>query len=215
MANTTNITSTDVKVIYSNKTIVITKKFAQKIGNPLSKEFNDFMELRERLSDFEVVVRETAKRTKRKTLKGLNYSFMEQYIARHDSELYNSSSDSLTMDEEDYKSLCKEITYDELARNGNNLIGEKVRIKGQIIQVSYDEGIGKSEYRVATKEDEFGLWFDDVVYLFYDHSDNAKLLEDDIITIYGEISGDYTYESVGGGNITIPSIAGVYVDLQN
>ena len=86
MANTTNITSTDVKVIYSNKTIVITKKFAQKIGNPLSKEFNDFMELRERLSDFEVVVRETAKRTKRKTLKGLNYSFMEQYIARHDDE---------------------------------------------------------------------------------------------------------------------------------
>ena len=134
---------------------------------------------------------------------------------RQDSELYSSSSDSLTMDEEDYKSLCKEITYDELARNGNNLIGEKVRIKGQIIQVSYDEGIGSSEYRVATKEDEFGLWFDDVVYLFYDHSDNAKLLEDDIITIYGEISGDYTYESVGGGSITIPSIAGVYVDLQN
>ena len=80
------INSTDVKVIYSNKTIVITKKFAQKIGNPLSREFKDFMELRNMLSDFEVVVRATAKRTKRETHKGLNYDFMKQYIARHDDE---------------------------------------------------------------------------------------------------------------------------------
>lgn len=81
-----SINSTDVKVIYTNKTIVITKKFAQKIGNPLSREFNDFMELRNTLSDFEVVVRATSKRAKKETLKGLNYDFMKQYIARHDDE---------------------------------------------------------------------------------------------------------------------------------
>lgn len=101
MANTTNITSTDVKVIYSNKTIVITKKFAQKIGNPLSKEFTAFMELREKLSDFEVVVKATAKRTKRETLKGLNYSFMEQYIARHDDESVMSEFKRMTVKNED------------------------------------------------------------------------------------------------------------------
>lgn len=85
MTNTT-INTTDVRVNYSTKTIVITKKFAKVISNPFTEEFKAFMELRERLSDFEVVVKATAKRTKRETLKGLNYSFMEQYIARHDDE---------------------------------------------------------------------------------------------------------------------------------
>ena len=80
------INTTDVRVIYNTKTIVITKKFAKKIENPLSEEFNEFMEIRERLSDFEVVVKASSKRTKKDSLKGLNYDFMKQYIERHDDE---------------------------------------------------------------------------------------------------------------------------------
>ena len=80
------INTTDVRVNYSNKTIVITKKFAKKIENPLSDEFNEFMGLCGKLAGFEVVVKASVKRTKKDTLKGLNYDFMRQYIERHDDE---------------------------------------------------------------------------------------------------------------------------------
>lgn len=83
---TTTINTTDVRVNYNNKTIVITKKFSKKIENPISKEFEEFMNLRERLADFEVIVKTSSKRTKKDSLKGLNYEFMKQYIARHDDE---------------------------------------------------------------------------------------------------------------------------------
>ena len=79
------IKSTDVRVIYSNNTIVITKKFSKKIGNPLSKEFEEFMELRNTLPEFKVVVKDSPKKSsKRDSMKGLNYNFMRQYIERHD-----------------------------------------------------------------------------------------------------------------------------------
>ena len=87
------INTTDVRVNYNTKTIVITKKFAKKIGNPLSEEFAEFMELRKMLSDFEVEVKESPKKSsKRETLKGLNYEFMKQYIARHDEDGENMKS---------------------------------------------------------------------------------------------------------------------------
>ena len=89
---TTTINTTDVRVNYNNKTIVITKKFSKKIENPISKEFEEFMNLRERLADFEVIVKASSKRTKKDSLKGLNYDFMKQYIARHDEDGENMRS---------------------------------------------------------------------------------------------------------------------------
>ena len=89
----TNITSTDVRVNYNNSTIVITKKFSKKIANPLSEEFKEFMELRNMLPEYKVVVKDSPKKSsKRETLKGLNYDFMKQYIARHDEDGENMKS---------------------------------------------------------------------------------------------------------------------------
>ena len=75
----------DAKINFNNNTIEITKAFAKRAANPTSEEFKELMELRKSLAGFEVVVKASAKRTSKKdTLKGLNYEFMKQYIARHD-----------------------------------------------------------------------------------------------------------------------------------
>ena len=76
----------DAKVNFNNNTIEITKAFAKKAANPMSAEFKELMELRNNLEGFEVVVKASVKRTKKDTLKGLNYDFMRQYIERHDDE---------------------------------------------------------------------------------------------------------------------------------
>ena len=83
----TKMMNRDAKINFNNNTIEITKAFAKKAANPMSEEFKELMELRKSLVGYEVVVKASAKRTiKKDTLKGLNYSFMEQYIARHDDE---------------------------------------------------------------------------------------------------------------------------------
>ena len=76
----------DAKVNFNNNTIEITKAFAKKAANPMSAEFKELMKLRSNLAGFEVVVKTSVKRTKKDTLKGLNYDFMRQYIERHDDE---------------------------------------------------------------------------------------------------------------------------------
>ena len=75
----------DAKVNFNTNTIEITKAFAKKASDPMSKEFKELMDLRNNLTGFEVVVKTSVKR-KKDSLKGLNYNFMEQYIARHDNE---------------------------------------------------------------------------------------------------------------------------------
>ena len=80
------MTNRNAKVNFNNNTIEITKAFAKKAANPMSAEFKELMELRNNLEGFEVVVKASVKRTKKDTLKGLNYDFMRQYIERHDDE---------------------------------------------------------------------------------------------------------------------------------
>ena len=130
---------------------------------------------------------------------------------------HDVSDDAITMTEEDYKASCEEISYDELARNADNMIGKKVAFTGEVLQVSLDAETIESEYRVSvTKDPDYG-WYtaDDVVYLFYNIEDNGRILEGDNITFYGEVVGLYTYTSVGGANITIPAVKAVYVSLNN
>ena len=81
------MTKRSFRIDFNNNTIVLTKAFAQKAANPTRKEFKELMSLRKNLEGFTVVVKESARKANKKnSLKGLDYSFMEQYIARHDDE---------------------------------------------------------------------------------------------------------------------------------
>ena len=55
-----------------------------------------------------------------------------------------------------------------------------------------------------------GFFWDDTIYVHYSGS---RLLEDDIIEFIGTVKGLITYESVLGGNITIPEVAGAQAHL--
>ena len=81
------MTKRSFRIDFNNNTIVLTKAFAQKAANPTTEEFKELMSLRKNLEGFTVVVKESARKANKKnSLKGLNYGFMEQYIARHDDE---------------------------------------------------------------------------------------------------------------------------------
>lgn len=105
--------------------------------------------------------------------------------------------------EKEKKGYDTGIKYDQLARNPDDYKGEKVKFKGKVVQIM--EGDSEIQMRLAVDSD-----YDMILYCGYDPSIvSSRILEDDIITIYGTSIGTISYNSTMGGKITIP---GVYVD---
>lgn len=126
-----------------------------------------------------------------------------------------------TESEAGYKASCGEIAYEELARNGNKHFGERVKFYGRVVQVQ------DNIMRIATRPSAYGTYREDIVYVSflgpipeydgegatgYYNYDREKFLEDDMVTFYGEATGDITYTSVLGASITIPSVTARYID---
>jgi len=97
------------------------------------------------------------------------------------------------------------ITYEQLARNPDDYVTEKVKLTGKVIQVIEDQSSSEIQMRLAVNGD-----YDSIIYVGYDKSIvSQRVLDDDNITIYGSSIGTITYQSTMGGDITIPA---VYVD---
>ena len=101
-----------------------------------------------------------------------------------------------------------------MARNPENFKGTNVKVTGEVIQALYgSEGI---DLRVnITKEGNYATYYTDTIYVvYYPEEGEDKILEDDIITIYGTAQGDYTYTSTLGGPITLPLVYGKYIEIN-
>ncbi len=110
-----------------------------------------------------------------------------------------------------YKAQCKSYAYKTVARQPSRYKGKKWHIYGQIIQVM-DNDDGTYDFRIATDNDGYGDYYDDVVCVRFKPEKGAdKLLEDDKVNVYGECRGELSYESTFGQEITIPSMRAEYI----
>lgn len=103
------------------------------------------------------------------------------------------------------------ITYDNLARDPDLYKDKKVKFKGEVLQVTEDSGI--TVIRLATEKNSWGGYSDDVILLYIPQGlIKSRILEEDIITIYGVAKGLHTYETVLGSSITIPLVYADKID---
>ncbi|NLG64121.1 MAG: Ig-like domain-containing protein [Actinobacteria bacterium] len=115
-----------------------------------------------------------------------------------------------------YKSRCKSISFKVLDRNANQLVGRKYVLRGQVFQI---QDAGPDQYWTEFEEFDvqprtqillsvtslgYGVYTDEVAAVF--EGNMKRVYEDDIITIWGECLGSYSYESVAGWTITVPLI---------
>lgn len=102
------------------------------------------------------------------------------------------------------------IAYDELFRNNEKYIGTTIYFKGQILQI---QEISTNSYilRVATKESSIGSYFEDVIFVNYK---GKRLLEGDIIELWGKVKGLKSYTAVLGNEVTIPEVNALHVELS-
>lgn len=117
-------------------------------------------------------------------------------------------------EEADFKSSCQTYTFEQMARNPENFKGTNVKVTGEVIQALY--GTSGVDLRVnITREGTYTTYYTDTIYVtYYPEEGEDKILEDDIITIYGTSQGDYTYTSTIGASITLPLIYGKYIEIN-
>ena len=119
-----------------------------------------------------------------------------------------------TETKEEYISSCQSLPFEDLARNPDSWKGTRLSYTGQVIQVvepSYGDTV---TLRVNVTQDEYGWWDDTIMATVEIPKGDDRILEDDIITFFGECDGMYTYESIFGESISIPKIDIVYWALS-
>ena len=114
-----------------------------------------------------------------------------------------------------YKKECKTYTYNEIARNPGKYKGEKAKLTGEVAWLVQDSYNGKIYYTMGVDITKGRYIYTDTVYVtFTAEESDERILEDDIIVIYGEMNGEKTYEAVSGASITIPYCIARYIDIK-
>jgi rRNA maturation endonuclease Nob1 len=122
--------------------------------------------------------------------------------------------------ENDFKKSCKEIEYDKYARNADKYVGKPVKVTAQVFQVvKGGESDGYDHYFKVFTDDGSGTYSQDLIYIADYRDENAvdytKLLEGDIVTIYGTFGGTVTTtDMVTGMNGEDISIDAKYIELK-
>lgn len=126
-------------------------------------------------------------------------------------EVLKTESYTLTAEEieAEFKGSCAQYTYEEVFRNPDNYKGKNAVFRGEVIQVLEEDG----EYtlRVNVTEGRY-IWEDTILVSYTAEPGASRILEDDIVTLYGTMKGVYTYESVMGADITVPLMLAEYIE---
>lgn len=117
-----------------------------------------------------------------------------------------------TMSKSNYMAKCKSISYKELARNPQKYEGQMIKFTGKVFQVQ--EGTFSNMYMISVTNKGYGYYDDNVYVNYYSFGDETRILEDDIVTFYGEFKGLKTYTTVRGDSRTIPEVTAKYIVLK-
>lgn len=113
--------------------------------------------------------------------------------------------------EKQFKADCNAYTYEQVARDPDSVFDDNVVFTGEVIQV-LEYGMD-CEMRVNITPTRWG--YTDTIYVTYTRKDNEpRILEDDIVTIWGYIEGTKTYSSILGAQITIPYMDVKYLEIK-
>lgn len=106
----------NIKINYTNSSIIITKNFEKAAQIFKSKEYNELKAARDEFPGFTISTKNNPKSTKSQ-YKGLDYNYMEKYIASHDNEEKTIMKDYLDLrgkSEAAKNALANSASYGEI-----------------------------------------------------------------------------------------------------
>ncbi|WP_462406675.1 Slp family lipoprotein [Gracilibacillus sp. Marseille-QA3620] len=126
----------------------------------------------------------------------------EEAAAKKKAEEEKKAKEEAERKAAEKKANAKPIEYAQLKKNPDRYEGEYVKYYGQIVQIIEDDDY--TNIRLAVTKDEFGYNYDDIIFVEYDGL--TDFVEDDEVTVYGTISGEYSYTSQAGWEISVPGL---------
>ena len=119
----------------------------------------------------------------------------------------STKSETTPLTRAEYIKMCEDVDYEDVARNPNDYDGRYVSFTGRVIQVS--EGTYVT-LRINQDKKTDQTW-----YARYKPEENeSRILENDVLTVYGKCTGTKSYTAVLGNQVTIPAISIEYYDLH-
>lgn len=129
------------------------------------------------------------------------------YLAEKQEREASEKAEKAEREEAEFRETAITIDYNQLIKNPDRYKGEKVVYEGQILQIQEEAGFGIMLLSVTNEG--YGFWDDNIWVNFYEPIDAA---EEDIITVYGKITGSEEYETQIGGSTYVPRMNAVYID---
>jgi hypothetical protein len=122
----------------------------------------------------------------------------------------------------DYKARCRAIQCRVLSKEADQFKGRTYKFTGQVSSIQdagsgyYLKGFGKgvepqTDMQLSVTNDGYGNYSDDIMVLY---KSGIKVYDKDIVTVWGECMGSYTYTSTAGWKITVPMLWAVYIQKQ-
>lgn len=124
----------------------------------------------------------------------------------------NVTIESLKQNEiQEFKNSCEKLSYKDVLRTPEQFEGRKAYWFGEVVQV-----VGSNTYRVDVNCKKYqyisGYSCEDTIYVEY--NGDTRLIEDDMVKIYGSMDGTQTYTTVLGASVTVPKVSAKYIDIQ-
>lgn len=120
----------------------------------------------------------------------------------------NNNQRSLCSDVASLKNQAAAVNFKELDKDPNSFKTKIAKFTGQVLQIQEANDYGV--IRLAVTKESYGWSISDIVYVEYqNHTDAVK---DDVVTVYGQLTGTKTYESQAHFNITVPSMTACVVE---
>lgn len=137
-----------------------------------------------------------------------------QAVAKEEESREQAEIDKQTHSEKEYKASCQTMEYADLARNPDKYKGTALKFTGQIVQVHEPTFGNTVTLRINVTKTNYDLCTDTIYATVSIPDGSDRLLEKDIVTIYGDCDGMYSYTSVLHAKVSLPKIDIRYYDLQ-
>lgn len=118
------------------------------------------------------------------------------------------------MSKSEYISQCRQIPYEKLCRNPDSYKGAYLTFVGEVVQVMEHGSSVHLRVNVTEVKTNGYSYSTDTIYVITSlHEDGNRILEKDIVRLYGQSEGLRTYQAVLGNTVSIPSLKAEYWEL--
>jgi hypothetical protein len=118
-----------------------------------------------------------------------------------------------TLTQAELLAAARPVGFEELARNTEAWVGELVRLRGEVVEVS-EAGSNGAVLRVNVTENSSGFWTDTVWVEYPGYGPGRRVLEGDLIEFVAQVDGRHTYTAVLGQKITLPRMTATWLAVK-